>query len=66
MNWIKCSDRLPAKDERIGFVFNGHGIMHDVYFDRDEKEWAREVCRWEEVVNVTHWMPMPDAPKDEE
>lgn len=62
MEWISVKDRTPTISERLGHVYDGKHIRNDVYFCPDSKQWTREVCRWEEEVNVTHWMPLPEKP----
>lgn len=58
MEWISTKDLLPNHD---GFVL----VWHDPYIDlcfyeggiwRDE-EWIHH--------DVSHWMPVPEPPKDE-
>lgn len=60
-NWIKCSERLPEMETdvivskvnghiRIGFLAYGH-------------QWCVRPGSW--PIEVTHWQPLPEAPKDE-
>lgn len=63
--WIPCSDRLPAKDSSV-LVYDErwtHGAMYTVQMsdhliaclagDEFSEAWR----------GVTHWMPLPTAPK---
>ena len=67
--WISVEERLP--DDRGNFITkihcdNGDWIEVNT-FDHMEKEW------WHDAVNrtvkatefVTHWMPLPEAPKED-
>lgn len=56
--WIKCSDRLPDNGEVV-IVFNS-SIRKSMFgqfiiFDDGTKMYSD---------NITHWMPMPEAPHD--
>ncbi|HED3889383.1 TPA: DUF551 domain-containing protein [Morganella morganii] len=63
MEWIKCSEKMPAKNEMV-FFYNGQvargrycgdGFVHSFYIGT--------------VRNVTHWMPCdgyPDKPQPPE
>ena len=57
--WIKCSDRLPDLDddgysERV-LVLNSYGdIIFSCIVNHD----------WEFGKDITHWMPLPELPKD--
>lgn len=65
MNWISVKDRLPenGKDE-IGIpvlTINEFGSMQVAVCGLSHGE-----IEWYEADNVTHWMPLPEAPKDNE
>lgn len=64
--WISVKDRLPdrGKHKRI-LVFSLTGNFHVV--SPEYNEW----CLWEtdtgftgEGIEFTHWMPLPEPPKD--
>ena len=69
--WIPVTERLPepnAVDER-GFAkrylvkTDSHVLMHTARYDGD---WWVMWGRAEVIAdNVTHWMPIPDPPKEE-
>lgn len=57
--WIKCSERLPKINECV------------IVYSEDDHEFAYLINRetWIEwhsgnELDVTHWMPLPDPPKD--
>jgi len=62
MKWISVKDRLPTNKDHVGYPYDGGNIRSDVYYC--DGVWSREVCRWEEEVNVTHWMLAPNPPED--
>ena len=69
-DWIKCSDQLPPND-RLVTVF----IMRE-YADGTKPSWTmkidsrtdRDGGRWWLIepydFQPTHWMPLPEPPKD--
>lgn len=66
MNWIKCTDQLPTPGtDCLIFPRPDFGLpVHEGLYDYD-KQWK---CHDNDVVaykiEVTHWMPIPDDPKD--
>lgn len=61
--WIDVTKQLPPDDERVLIVYGVHGHAvcigyrsnrHGKWFDDDGSA----------TNNVTHWMPIPEAPDD--
>ncbi|ECD3640006.1 DUF550 domain-containing protein [Salmonella enterica subsp. enterica serovar Zanzibar] len=67
--WIKCSERMP-EDEQEVIVHNKLGYRYVSYFDEhsglffDMRGGNQMNCI--EHILVTHWRPMPAAPKPEQ
>ena len=69
--WINAKDRLPATDDAVLAITSGKPMTNITidgayvlasYFSEDG--WIiDEYPEWE-AVNVTHWMPLPDPPKE--
>ena len=53
--WISVEDRLPEKWQRVLVNYNGNVCI----------SWQNANGTWFECWNdkVTHWMPLPEAPK---
>ncbi len=72
MDWIKVSDRLPDTQEDV-LIFSGKSMRVASYcrerwiltgsfheYDENDEDWD-----WDCVyLRATHWMPLPDPPKD--
>ena len=77
MEWIKCSDRLPLEiskaDEyesvQVNVLYmedyegeNGNGVGVEFYTVGDKPRpwgiWSNHTG------NITHWMPLPEPPKE--
>ena len=71
--WISVEERLPdcewgAESKAVlfitkqGFMYTGYygcgGIFHDRYFRE-----FKNATEGYDISNVTHWMPLPEAPK---
>ncbi len=77
MNWIKAEDRLPNVDTDVlvfveGISYNS-GPYKEIsisfitnWYAFDNKTGLEWSCTMSNREIVTHWMPLPDAPKDEE
>jgi len=57
--WISVEDRLPENDNRV-LVYMHENRMSYTKIDTDRIVSGKWV-RWGDT--VTHWMPLPDAPK---
>lgn len=57
--WISVKDRLPEEYERI--------LTYDKYSDVKENRLLRSYpcVSWSYGFHVTHWMPLPESPKEE-
>ncbi len=70
MNWIKCSERMPPELTEV-FCYipgiNGHLPGKD-WQDSDYCTGEHIAGNWKrmdnENIHVTHWMPLPESPKD--
>jgi len=58
--WISCDDRLPPTGSTY-LTWGGHSIPVALYLDGDG--WWEE-SDGDNIVGVTHWMPLPKSPKD--
>jgi hypothetical protein len=63
--WISVSEQLPSGEDGIyqliyGEDEDGDKDMYIAYLAGDRKTWY---YRSTEFSNVTHWMPLPEIPK---
>ena len=66
LSWIPVTERLPDKfGEYIVAIKTVSGVVYSDYadFDRFSKRWTTGLF-FEVGSKVTHWMPLPDAPKE--
>lgn len=63
MEWIRVDNHLPEEHEEV-FTYGETGICtaEIAWFDEGIPYW---MCRGEFSVDPTHWMPLPDPPKEE-
>jgi len=62
--WISVEDRLPEKDKDVLCYSNKNGgYMFFGYRGWMIEEWMEGGSL--HIGNVTHWMPLPEAPKEE-
>lgn len=65
--WIPCSERLPDENNRWVLCLCVSGAMEVLKFDYTMWNWDAQYpgrCYMENY--VTHWMPLPEPPKDEQ
>lgn len=69
MKWIKCIDQLPGKYKKI-LISNGKDVCVGTQQSAfDSLIYCSRYCDdcpagGNEDYGVTHWMPLPDAPKE--
>ena len=61
--WISVNDRLPQRPHpsfhrEWYLVAFDTGVVSMIFFDFDSEEWNSY------GLHVTHWMPLPEAPKE--
>lgn len=65
--WISVTERLPTEGERVlaavegAWVGEAYRDMRDVWMRSYGTPWDASIG-----VSVTHWMPLPDAPRGKE
>ena len=58
--WISVKDRLPdTKGYYLcTYIFYNHRFYYDRFFDTEDK-------KFQTTDKITHWMPLPELPEDE-
>lgn len=67
--WISVKDRLPDKeDEYLAFGYSASNAARwiVVMYDPRDTFWYELSSDWDWTDDITHWMPLPAAPKEEE
>lgn len=62
--WIKCSEQLPTTRQTILIYDEYEGVCAG-YYDSDYAKF-RAVDDIFRSLNVTHWQPLPEPPKESE
>ena len=60
--WISVDDRLPNELQDVLSFDDFNGIGHTIY---RAKAFKKANVVWEQT-NVTHWMPLPSPPKEQD
>jgi hypothetical protein len=64
-DWISVKDRLPDRSDYYwAWIVRGEPWGDELFFDAGRGRWLHEECG-HEVSSVSHWMPLPDPPEDE-
>ena len=64
--WISVEDKLPDKSNRY-LVYFGKGIgttTKTAYWLRTKQKWMGSEAH-STITDITHWMPLPEPPKEE-
>lgn len=65
--WISVKERLPKRGYKV-LTVNGHGYIRIfALWKKTEREWCwiDDAGHFNHVNDITHWMPMPEPPKEE-
>lgn len=64
--WVSVDKALPSKEMYVlGFDKEGKHHYSNLYFYPETQEFRDEMYPGSPV-SITHWMPYPDAPKEDE
>lgn len=58
--WISVEERLPKKEQ---IVLCCLGLVQNVYTYKGDSIWEDSYGYYQKDEPITHWMPLPDAPK---
>ena len=66
--WISVKDRLPAATDDFVLFTVGGDVFYGNYDGKDwykyEGDWETDVIYLEPGERITHWMPLPEPPKE--
>lgn len=66
--WISVKDRLPEKEQRVLVFYKVIGEKNRIHNDVIATNWRKsngDFIPFEDY-EITHWMPLPEPPKDGE
>lgn len=64
MEWISVNDKLPNKTGWCVCLMKDFDVPMTHYWINEGKNFNMDDSgRWEELDDVTHWMPLPQPPK---
>ena len=63
MEWISIQDRLPDDMQEVIVYSVDGGVESGVYYSEGCFDYY-DVSNRSILVNVTHWMPLPNPPQD--
>jgi hypothetical protein len=61
--WISVKDRLPEHGEYVLFHTTSSTFLEIGFLPKDERVWLTHDESYS-LSTVTHWQPLPPAPKD--
>jgi len=64
--WISVKDRLPDENDIFSeFIVMIKDAKHPTLLQYQGREWWGDAEGYSDTYNVTHWQPLPEAPKGE-
>lgn len=63
-HWISVEDRYPEDQQHVLIAYKNSRYVSIGYFDEGFAEW--DSLYDNEIVRPDYWMPLPEAPKEEE
>lgn len=75
MKWISVKERLPEKNSLVVILHEDEMNLNyrkpPVYFGKHNGQYWLETLdhsdvTWSGMCNITHWMPLPELPKENE
>ena len=67
--WIPVSERFPEENADVLCCRGNHiGALMDVYTYKGDGKWEDTYGYWNytDIEGITHWMPLPELPKEGE
>lgn len=68
--WIPVEERLPEVNVRLECEYSAEVLVCNgmytcvAYYCHTTKQW-HDSCDEDDILTVTHWMPLPEAPKED-
>lgn len=69
--WISVEERLPKEEAEIYWCYTNMGIMCECRWTNnrfgvgESDKWGWNIMDVPQYQKVTHWMPLPEPPKEE-
>lgn len=69
--WVRCEDELPKNVANRVLAYCQNGVMYAAHYEGGETDkWYMHMGTWWEEgtgnLTVTHWMPLPEPPREGE
>lgn len=68
VNWISVEKKMPENHDDVLMTYNDlvmHGkFVHGKFYHPSACAHTPGYCKCEEQEGITHWTPLPEAPKD--
>ena len=64
--WISVRESLPRESEAVLIYSSKFGTMERIYtsYKGEERWWSDEYWSTTKQLEITHWMPLPQPPLD--